>query len=137
MTICTGMWRVAGSSLSWLSTVQPSMSGRKMSSEIAAGSELARQGERLRALGGDDALEADVARQAEQDARVVRVVLDDQQHRGRRPRCALRSSAMCSSRATGSTVSPARASRRRIRRRCAAALRTDARRRHSAAAGRA
>ena len=34
----------------------------------------------MRALGGDDALEALVARQAQQDARVVRVVLDDQQH---------------------------------------------------------
>ena len=34
----------------------------------------------MRALGGDDALEAPVARQAQQDARVVRVVLDDEQH---------------------------------------------------------
>ena len=33
----------------------------------------------MRALGGDDALEALVARQPQQDARVVRIVLDDQQ----------------------------------------------------------
>ena len=31
------MWRVARFCLSWLRTVQPSMSGRKMSSEIAVG----------------------------------------------------------------------------------------------------
>ena len=37
VTICTGMWRVAESCLSRASTVQPSMSGRKMSSEIALG----------------------------------------------------------------------------------------------------
>ncbi len=81
VTICTGMWRVAGSSLSWLSTVQPSMSGRKISSEMAVGMELPGEGQAQRAFGGDDALEALVARQAQQDARVMRVVLDDQQHR--------------------------------------------------------
>ncbi len=37
VTICTGMWRVAGSCFKWLSTVHPSMSGRKTSSETAAG----------------------------------------------------------------------------------------------------
>ena len=37
VTICTGMCRVAGSCLSWLSTVQPSMSGRNTSSETAVG----------------------------------------------------------------------------------------------------
>ena len=35
--ICTGMWRVSGFCLSWLSTVQPSMSGRNTSSETAVG----------------------------------------------------------------------------------------------------
>ena len=40
---------------------------------------LPRQRQRRRALGGDDALEADVARQPQQDAREVRVVFDDQQ----------------------------------------------------------
>ena len=37
VTICTGMCRVAGFCLSWLSTVQPSMSGRNTSSETAVG----------------------------------------------------------------------------------------------------
>ena len=37
VTICTGIWRVAGLCLSWLSTVQPSMSGRKTSSDTAVG----------------------------------------------------------------------------------------------------
>lgn len=37
LMIWTGICRVCGFCLSWLSTVQPSMSGRKMSSEIAAG----------------------------------------------------------------------------------------------------
>jgi hypothetical protein len=68
-----------GSSLSWFSTVQPSMSGRKISSEMAAGGTAARGKGRWRPC-GDDALEALVARQAQQDARVVRVVLDDEQH---------------------------------------------------------
>ena len=40
---------------------------------------LARERERLLAAVGDDALEALVARDPEQDARVVRIVLDDQQ----------------------------------------------------------
>ena len=57
------------------------------------------------AAGGDDALEALVARQPQQDARVMRVVLDDQQDRVARLRCRSRSSGMCSSRATGSTGS--------------------------------
>jgi hypothetical protein len=40
VSTCTGMWRVAGSCLSWLSTVQPSMSGRNTSSVTAASSNL-------------------------------------------------------------------------------------------------
>src|ERR1700743_2644033 len=47
--ICTGMWRVSGLCLSWLSTVQPRRSGKKHSREI------------------------------DQDARIMRVVLHDQQ----------------------------------------------------------
>ena len=43
------------------------------------GVELPGEGKAQRALGGDDALEALVARQAQEDARVVRVVLDDEQ----------------------------------------------------------
>ena len=44
------------------------------------GPELFGQGETQRALVGDDALESAVARQIQKDARIVRVVLDDQQH---------------------------------------------------------
>ena len=44
------------------------------------GAELPGQGKTDRALGGDDAFEALVARQTQQDAGVVRIVLDDQQH---------------------------------------------------------
>ena len=73
------MWRVAGSCLSWLSTVQPSMSGRKTSSETAVGRNSRASVERLRAAHGDQHLEALVVRQVDEDARVVRVVLDDQQ----------------------------------------------------------
>ena len=102
------MCRVAGSSLSWLSTVQPSMSGRKMSSEIADGPELPRQRQALRALQRHKALEAAVARQAEHDARVVRVVLDDQQHRVAFGD-AVAVVATCASRATGSTLKRVRA----------------------------
>ena len=36
-TTCTGMWRVAGWCLRWSSTVQPSITGRFMSSTIASG----------------------------------------------------------------------------------------------------
>ena len=135
-TICTGMWRVAGSSLRLLSTVQPSMSGRKMSSVIAVGRILPRQRQRRRRRGGDDALEALVARQAEQDARVVRVVVDDQQDVCRPARCRRdrRRSARPSRRRTGSDAARAAALRRRV-----GAGRADRARpaRCSAAAGRA
>ena len=43
------------------------------------GMELPGERKAQRAFGGDDALEALVARQAQQDARVMRVVLDDEQ----------------------------------------------------------
>ena len=74
------MWRVVGSSFRLLSTVQPSISGRKMSSEIAVG---------LNSLASESptaprvatiAFEAFVSGQAEQDSSVVRIVFDDQQH---------------------------------------------------------
>ena len=83
--ICTGMCRVAGSSLRLLSTVQPSMSGRKMSSVMAVGRYWRASASAACPRFGDDALEALVARQPEQDARVVRIVLDDQQRSGRPP----------------------------------------------------
>ena len=81
VTICTGMWRVAGSCFSWLSTVQPSMSGRNTSSETAVGWYCLRQRQAppRRAM-RDQHLEALVARQVDQDARIMRIVLDDQQH---------------------------------------------------------
>ena len=91
VTICTGMWRVAGSCLSWLSTVQPSMSGRKTSSETAVGWYCARERQRVGAAHGDQHLEARVVGEVDQDARVVRIVLDDQQHgvAGLRSSCAV------------------------------------------------
>ena len=79
VTICTGMCRVSGFCLSWLSTVQPSMSGRNTSSETARRLVLAWQGERIGAAHGDQHLEALVAGEIDQDAGVVRIVLDDQQ----------------------------------------------------------
>ena len=48
---------------------------------------LARERQRRLAAVGDDALEALVAREAEQHARVVRIVVDDEQRRGRPRGC--------------------------------------------------
>ena len=56
------------------------MSGRKTSSVMAVGTILPGQRDRRLAAVGDDALEALVARESQQDARVVRIVVDDQQH---------------------------------------------------------
>ena len=81
VTICTGMCRVAGSCFSWLSTVQPSMSGRNTSSETAVGWYSRASASASAPRIGDQHLEALVVRQIDQDARVVRIVLDDQQHR--------------------------------------------------------
>ena len=85
--ICTGMCRVAGSSLRLFNTVQPSMSGRNMSSVMAVGrycrASAAPACPRVR----DHALESLVARQPEQHARVMRIVLDDEQHAVARRRC--------------------------------------------------
>ena len=94
VTICTGMCRVCGSCLSWLSTVQPSMSGRNTSSEIAVGRNCARQRQRVVAAHRDQDLEAVVAREVDQDARVVRVVLDDRAASCRRASMSSPSSAM-------------------------------------------
>ena len=107
------MWRVAGSSLRLFSTVQPSMSGRKMSSVIAVGRYCRASASAALPAVRDDALEALVARQAEQDARVVRIVLDDEQHGVAVARSSSRSSATCSSRARPA----APAARPRLRRR--------------------
>ena len=86
------MWRVAGSCLSWLSTVQPSMSGRNTSSETAVGWNSLRQVERLGAARRHQHLEALSRAQIDHHAGVVRVVLDDQQHAVARLRCPCRSS---------------------------------------------
>ena len=56
------------------------MSGRNTSSVIAVGRYCRASVQRRLAAVRDDALEALVARQAEQDARIVRIVVDDQQH---------------------------------------------------------
>src|SRR6476659_6119429 len=75
--ICTGMWRVSGFCLSWLSTVQPSMSGRNTSSDTAVGWNcLARSSASAPRA---QHLEALVACEVEDDARVMRIVLDNQQ----------------------------------------------------------
>ena len=79
VTICTGMWRVAGSCLSWLSTVQPSMSGRNTSSETAVGWYSLASASASAPRGRDQHLEAVVVRQIDEHARVVRIVLDDEQ----------------------------------------------------------
>ena len=65
---------------------------------------LARQSERIRAALGDDALEALVARETEQDPRVVRIVLDDRAARHPRAASVSRSSGISSGRAAGSTI---------------------------------
>ena len=56
------------------------MSGRKTSSVMAVGRILLRQRDRALAAVGDDPLEPLVAGEAEQHARVVRIVVHDQQH---------------------------------------------------------
>ena len=61
--ICTGMWRVAGSSFRLFRTVQPSMSGRNTSRVIAVGRYWRASVERRLAAVGDNALEALVARE--------------------------------------------------------------------------
>ncbi len=77
--ICTGMCRVSGFCLSWLSTVQPSMSGRNTSSETAVGWYCLASSSASAPRIGDQHLEALVAREIDEDARIVRIVLDDQQ----------------------------------------------------------
>ncbi len=81
--ICTGMWRVSGLCQSWLSTVQPSMSGRNppppTSSRTAVGW-YAGKLQRVGAAGGDQHLELLVAGKIDQHAGIMRIVLDDQQN---------------------------------------------------------
>ena len=74
------MWRVAGSSFRLLSTVQPEHVGQEYVERDRGRHVLARQRQRRLAAVGDDALEALVPRQTEQHARVVRIVVDDEQH---------------------------------------------------------
>ena len=52
-----------------------------MSSEIASGRNCRASERPVAPAGGHDHLEAPVASQAQEDARLVRVVLDDEQHR--------------------------------------------------------
>ena len=103
--ICTGMCRVDGSSLRLLSTVQPSMSGRKMSSVTAVGRYWRAKDQGRAPAHGDDRLEALVAGQAQQHAGVMRIVFDNQQRTLSPSRMASRSSGMFSSRISGTTGS--------------------------------
>jgi len=96
--IWTGMCRVLGSSFE-LPEHRPTMlcPGNKISREMAVGLYLAGQRKTGRAVRGDYALKTLVARKVEQDSRVIRIILDDQQQRltrsdvcPGRPRCAPR-----------------------------------------------
>ena len=75
------------------------MSGRNTSSETARRLVLLGEFERVRAARRHQHLEALVAREIDQDAAVVRVVLDDQQDRDRPAGCRARSSGICFDRA--------------------------------------
>jgi hypothetical protein len=79
--ICTGMCRVFGSCLSRLRTLQPSMSGQEDIEGDRRREVLGRKAQSVAAPHGDDPFEAAPARQVEEDARVVRVVLDDEERR--------------------------------------------------------
>ena len=77
--ICTGICRVSGFCLSWLSTVQPSMSGRNTSSDTAVGWYCLARSSASAPAHRDQHLEALLARQIHHDAGIMRIVLDDQQ----------------------------------------------------------
>ena len=93
---------------------------------------LARERQRLGAARRDQHLEALRARQVDEDARVVRIVLDDEQHRVARRRCSSRSSGTVSigrsrtPRAAGTTGAAAPRGRARRRRRWPTARRRSA-----------
>ena len=74
------MWRVAGSCFRWLSTVQPSMSGKKTSSDTAVGW-YSRASASASAPHSHQYLESLVARKIAEHAGIVRVVFDNQQDR--------------------------------------------------------
>ena len=75
------MCRVAGFCLSWLSTVQPSMSGRNTSSDTAVGWYSRASASASAPRIATSTFKPVIVRQIDQDARVMRIVLDDQQHR--------------------------------------------------------
>ena len=77
-TMCTGMCRVAGCRLSRSSTVQPSSTGRVMSSTIASGRNSRASARPGVAAQRHDPLEAALPRDLELGAGEVGVVLDDQ-----------------------------------------------------------
>ena len=91
------------SSLQLNNTAHPSMSGRNTSSEIARG-ENPGQDQRVRAARGDQDLEPDVPREIREDARVVGIVLHDEQH-GIVGRGIRRSSVGCGGVSSGPRVS--------------------------------
>ena len=81
VTICTGMCRVAGSRFRWLKH-RPAQHVRQEHVERDGGRPvLADEVERVRAGAGHQHLEAVGARQVDDDARIARIVLDDQHHR--------------------------------------------------------
>ena len=80
MTICTGNVARGRVELELVEHRPAEHVGQEDVERDGGGVELPGQGQAHRALGGDDALEALVARQAQQDAGVVRIVLDDEQH---------------------------------------------------------
>ena len=81
VTICTGICRVSGFCLSWLSTRPAQHVGQEHVERDRRRLVLLGELERIGAAHRDQHLEALVAREVGQDARIVRVVLDDQQDR--------------------------------------------------------
>ena len=77
--ICTGMWRVSGFCLSWLSTVQPEHVGQEHVERHRGRLELLGEVERVGAAHRHQHLEALVAGEIHDHARIMRIVLDDQQ----------------------------------------------------------
>ena len=101
MKTTTGMSRKPGSACIFSSNEKPVMSGRKMSSMIGSGQILPRQREcRMATIGGDH-LESLVPRQADEHARIMRIVFNNK-HRWLAGLNLSRSSGIFSSRGAGS-----------------------------------
>ena len=81
VTICTGMCRVAGSCFSWLSTCPAEHVGQENVERDRGRAVVAREHQRVRAAHSDEDLETLIVGEVGHHARVVRIVLDDQQDR--------------------------------------------------------